>query len=256
MNRQKTIHGTERPLHLAPGRVAKACTYCGRWFSLPACHAERHRSCSASCLANARDDRRRASVAARTRTCVECGDQFVARQWLIDHGAAKFCSVACGTKYFVRTPASAERWAKARAVRAHNRSTGEEKPQRQPKGAASPFWKGGAEASNQRRREKGGQRKYRGANPDKVREFTERRFGRKFGRLPRGTVAKLRERQRNRCAFCAKSLVDGYHLHHVMPLALGCKHEQYNVQLLCPTCNVRKSAKHPIRYAQEHGRLL
>jgi 5-methylcytosine-specific restriction endonuclease McrA len=96
---------------------------------------------------------------------------------------------------------------------------------------------------------------YRKANPEKVREFTQRRHGRKYGKLPRGTVAGLLKLQRGKCAICA-TVLSKYHVDHVMPLAKGGKHERLNIQLLCPTCNVRKAAKDPIQYMQELGRLL
>ena len=41
-----------------------------------------------------------------------------------------------------------------------------------------------------------------------------------------------------------------------MPLALGGKHEDENLQLLCATCNLSKGAKHPIAFMQSKGRLL
>jgi 5-methylcytosine-specific restriction endonuclease McrA len=48
----------------------------------------------------------------------------------------------------------------------------------------------------------------------------------------------------------------GFHVDHIKPLALGGQHEPGNIQLLCPTCNVRKSCTDPIQYAQRNGRLL
>lgn len=41
-----------------------------------------------------------------------------------------------------------------------------------------------------------------------------------------------------------------------MPLAKGGEHTPFNIQLLCPRCNVRKSAKHPVDFMQENGYLL
>jgi 5-methylcytosine-specific restriction endonuclease McrA len=43
---------------------------------------------------------------------------------------------------------------------------------------------------------------------------------------------------------------------HIMPLARGGKHSPANIQLLCPPCNLRKSAKHPIDYMRQLGWLL
>ena len=40
------------------------------------------------------------------------------------------------------------------------------------------------------------------------------------------------------------------------PLALGGSNDKANLQLLCPTCNAKKSAKHPIDFMQSRGLLL
>jgi 5-methylcytosine-specific restriction endonuclease McrA len=61
--------------------------------------------------------------------------------------------------------------------------------------------------------------------------------------------------QRGKCANCKQKLTR-YHLDHVMPLALGGANEDQNMQLLCPGCNCRKQAMHPISFAQKEGRLL
>jgi 5-methylcytosine-specific restriction endonuclease McrA len=41
-----------------------------------------------------------------------------------------------------------------------------------------------------------------------------------------------------------------------MPLARGGTNHRRNIQILCPSCNLRKGWKHPIDFAQEMGRLL
>ncbi len=45
-------------------------------------------------------------------------------------------------------------------------------------------------------------------------------------------------------------------LDHIQPLALGGRTDKTNLQLLCPTCNLKKGAKPPERWAAENGRLL
>lgn len=66
--------------------------------------------------------------------------------------------------------------------------------------------------------------------------------------------------QKGRCASCTKKLkLDGkqkFHIDHVMPIALGGSSDPENLQLLCPSCNRKKSAKHPIDWAKENGRLI
>jgi 5-methylcytosine-specific restriction endonuclease McrA len=43
---------------------------------------------------------------------------------------------------------------------------------------------------------------------------------------------------------------------HIVPLALGGKNEDRNIQLLLPACNMKKSAKHPNDYMREMGYLI
>ena len=78
-----------------------------------------------------------------------------------------------------------------------------------------------------------------------------------MGSVSAGIEASLAKKQRGLCACCrAKLLGSTSHLDHVMPLALGGKHEDENLQLLCATCNLSKGAKHPIAFMQSKGRLL
>lgn len=69
--------------------------------------------------------------------------------------------------------------------------------------------------------------------------------------------SELLKLQKNKCACCRGSLKKyGYHIDHIIPLAKGGKHENANIQLLCPSCNVRKSAKDPIEFMQSKGYLI
>lgn len=68
----------------------------------------------------------------------------------------------------------------------------------------------------------------------------------------------LMDVQRGKCAhsWCRVSLKAGHHIDHIMPVALGGGSDRRNLQLLCPPCNLSKSARHPIDFAQMHGLLL
>lgn len=63
--------------------------------------------------------------------------------------------------------------------------------------------------------------------------------------------------KRCRCAVC-KASIEGaaYHLDHIKPLARGGGNDPSNLQLLCPPCNLSKSAKDPIDFMQSRGYLL
>lgn len=72
-----------------------------------------------------------------------------------------------------------------------------------------------------------------------------------------GLADKLFKLQRGKCACgCAQPLGDDYHIDHRMPLALGGEHADHNIQLLRKTCNLHKSAKHPVEFMQQRGFLL
>jgi len=127
-------------------------------------------------------------------------------------------------------------------------------------GADNPRWKGGPEAARRRRTESGAEaatlRKYRAANPHKAREWAQNRRNRKAGRLEYGTIPALMRYQRGLCANCKCDIRTGYHVDHIVPLAKGGKHQADNIQLLCGPCNLRKSDRDPIEFAQLNGRLL
>jgi len=76
------------------------------------------------------------------------------------------------------------------------------------------------------------------------------------GSLSKGITEKLLALQRNRCACCKKSVKSGHHLDHIMPLKLGGSNTNDNIQILCPTCNLQKAAKHPIDFMQSRGFLF
>lgn len=83
-----------------------------------------------------------------------------------------------------------------------------------------------------------------------------RRFKQKSGALSKDIASRLYKAQKGKCACCGKPLGDDYHLDHKMPLALGGTNTDDNIQLLCPTCNLSKGAKHPVDFMQQRGFLL
>lgn len=213
--------------------------------------------CSQACRAAWLAARTAALVEERSRSCACCGNSFVPKLSQIKGGQGIYCSQACarasGVGAHLVTPENLRKAHEARQL-ALAKSQGAW----YKSGAEHPSWKGGRAASMERRRDKDREnlRRYRAANRDKVREFVNRRGGRKIGRLPKGTVGRIGALQQWKCAICRVSVKDAYHVDHIMPLAKGGKHEAANIQILCPSCNVRKSAKHPVDFMQERGFLL
>lgn len=100
---------------------------------------------------------------------------------------------------------------------------------------------------------------WREANPEAKRVYEQNRRARKLangGRLSRGLIGKLLKLQRGKCACCGEPLGKDYHMDHRMPLALGGENIDSNMQLLRATCNLSKSAKHPVEFMQSRGFLL
>jgi 5-methylcytosine-specific restriction endonuclease McrA len=174
-------------------------------------------------------------------------------------GQGKFCSTPCAMKSVSATESFKD--ARVKSGQTYKKSLAEGKFKRLS-GSDHPQWTGGQGAAQMRRYASGKaaayNRTYRKLNKERVREWSQKRDSIKAitGSLPRGTVKTIYALQRGKCANCNKGLNGKYHADHIMPLALGGKHEPANIQILCPPCNVRKWAYHPIAFAQKQGRLL
>ena len=105
------------------------------------------------------------------------------------------------------------------------------------------------------------QREYRRANPEKTRQLNRARVHsqRAAGRVTREMIEFLIAMQRGCCAVCKRHTVKagkGFHLDHKQALASGGTNAIGNLQLLCPTCNLRKSDRDPVEFMQSVGYLL
>jgi 5-methylcytosine-specific restriction endonuclease McrA len=235
-----------------PARIECACLQCDRKYWLPPCEVSRRKTCGKECRLVLGAQQKKA----RARDCLHCGAGFVPRTTQIDAGQGKYCSTRCATvgNGQLWTPAAVA--AKTEVLRL-GYADGTYKA---PSGPDHVQWTGGPNAARARRVASGKAaaqtRSYRKRFPEKVREFAKRRKGRSLGSLPRGTVKRIGELQRWKCTACGTSLKSGYHVDHVLSLMAGGEHKPSNLQLLCPTCNVKKWAKHPIDFMQERGFLL
>jgi len=102
-------------------------------------------------------------------------------------------------------------------------------------------------------------RKWERDNPETARAKTHRRLA--LRRKAEGShtaedIASIRRLQKNRCAYCGQKLPKNFHVDHIVALARGGSNSRRNLQITCPQCNSRKSAKDPIGFAQLLGRLL
>jgi len=233
-------------------RLQKACEVCKRPMWLPPSKASKYRTCGGECAKALAGE----GVLARTRPCLTCGTEFTPRAAQVKDGGGRYCSHRCafdgGANAGLFAPETQQRALANRraqiALHGPRRKTGPE----------SPSWKGGPDATRSRRRDANNayRRAYRKANPEWCRERRHARRAIKTARLPRGTVKRIGELQRWRCAVCSCDIRLRYHVDHIQALAKGGAHEPLNIQLLCPPCNVRKSAKDPIDFMQERGFLL
>ena len=80
------------------------------------------------------------------------------------------------------------------------------------------------------------------------------------GSYTRADITRIFEEQNGQCATCKCVLVKQgtgkYHIDHVIPLIRGGSNGPENLQLLCPSCNLRKNQKTPEEWAKANGRLF
>lgn len=54
-------------------------------------------------------------------------------------------------------------------------------------------------------------------------------------------IYELMYLQFNKCLICDCDITNSYHIDHIKPLSKWGEHSRWNIQLLCPTCNLKKS---------------
>ena len=233
-----------------PNKIQVNCTCCGKAMYLPKSKANKYITCSKEC----RIKEKQALDKSREKICPTCNKTFVPRTTQISAGQGNHCSHKCSQHLRDISAHTSEANAKRAASFKKSIANGKYIV---PIGKDHPKWKGGQKETISRRIKSGkakeSLKKYRENNPDKVREWSQTRHKRKTGRLPRGTITNLMTKQNKQCNICKTDIEHKYHMDHIYPLAKGGKHEASNIQLLCPSCNVRKSAKDPIQFLKELG---
>jgi 5-methylcytosine-specific restriction endonuclease McrA len=97
-------------------------------------------------------------------------------------------------------------------------------------------------------------------NPEKRRLISQtykhrRRATEKSGMTWRELEAWKRS-QAKICYWCGAGCKRSYVVDHYVPLAKGGTHTAENLRIACRPCNARKSAKDPLDFAREVGRLM
>ena len=83
-------------------------------------------------------------------------------------------------------------------------------------------------------------------NPLKRRESAERRRARELsaeGNFTTDDVNRIFEEQGGLCAYCRRSIADGFHIDHAIPLSRGGSNWPSNLRLACQPCNQSKFTK-------------
>lgn len=243
-----------------PEKIQAECVACGKSMWFPSCKAGKYLTCSPEC----RKEKGRIARASRKRNCLVCASEFVPRMGQISNAQGKYCSVACSVTVLAcsRTAESSAKAAMTKAERSAQAAAEGKRYNHHYKGDENPKWKGGPKATVRRQIESGRaaawNKAWRDKNPDLVSEREARRRGAKKAerRLGPGTISRIFEAQKGKCAICKTCVKKKRHVDHIQPIAKGGKHIAENLQILCPSCNVRKSAKDPIAYMQELGFLL
>lgn len=176
-----------------------------------------------------------------TRTCLDCPSD------ISDRGhRAKRC-VPCAEKAAAELSARCKReWAERNPEKARECHLRYRRANVKKLSARTQKWR---EANPERYRSVASaqQRNWRARNPHKVIEANARRRARrkeKAGHVSTGIINSLLDSQGHTCVACKKNLQQtGYHLDHIVALSKGGKHEDENLQLLCPPCNLSKNDK-------------
>lgn len=65
------------------------------------------------------------------------------------------------------------------------------------------------------------------------------------GKFTTDDIKTLYKMQKGRCWYCQKSIEDGYHIDHRIPLSRGGTNDPSNLVLTCPFCNLSKNDRLP-----------
>lgn len=162
-------------------------------------------------------------------TCKNCGKEFHLKPYAIINGGGVYCSRSCKHDHMSVTMT----------------------------GINNPNYKHGK--AYERNFYKETSQRWINNNRDKISLYRSKQRHARRSAEGKFSIKDIRDmiiKQKHKCAFCFKSIKKKYHIDHIMPIKLGGNNYIDNIQLLCPTCNMRKGAKHPLDWAAENGRLF
>jgi 5-methylcytosine-specific restriction endonuclease McrA len=97
-------------------------------------------------------------------------------------------------------------------------------------------------------------------NPERrqavAQSYKHRRRTAEQGGITGPELAAWKKAQKKVCHWCGCKCDKRFHVDHIQPLSKGGEHAVTNLCIACPTCNLRKSARDPIEFAQSLGLLL
>lgn len=102
-------------------------------------------------------------------------------------------------------------------------------------------------------------REWRKNNPELARLHDKNKRAKRKGAEGSFTcedVSRIREAQKDKCAYCRKPLKGKGTIDHIVALANGGTNWPSNLQLACRSCNSRKRTKDALDFARENGMLL
>lgn len=212
-------------------RVVFECEVCGKTIYLAPSEARGRtlRFCSQGCAGvSKRNPENRIET-----HCDYCGSTFTRRTRR--RGKHNYCSQQCGWAARRKTYV---KWRDPEYVRAYHRKYAE--THRERINQLNREW-----VLRNRQKRKESQRTYRENNRDQIiAQHEARRAQLSAGYLTGREWQQIKERYNYACLCCGRKEPEiDLHIDHVIPLALGGKHEAAKIQPLCRSCNCSKNKK-------------
>lgn len=228
------------------------CQTCGVKKTLPPSLAKNRKYCSRSCVKTSGINNSNWKGGLAERSCRSCLRAFFIKKKDVKAGGGIYCSIKCKAEWVSSQP---------RVEKAHNRScifcgTGFYLKQSAIDSGQGSYCGSSCMAEHYKNRMKGeANPNHRHGNAGVTSYYASMRRSAE-GFYGKEDIEFLFSSQKGKCANCLKSIKTSYHIDHIYPVSKGGSNWPSNLQLLCPACNQKKSAKDPLDWAKENGRLI